>query len=150
MKCLPVFLLVGEEPQTMKVFNIKEHSDWWSLPLPAPGEAGDGQRPPATGSTALYWCHEKTEAALHRPIKLYQQLAGCPPQPGSLSLSTRPPCVSLPRSVPPLSASFPQKHTLGSSVSSHGAMALLRAPPSPHSLPGDKYLLCCPDLFWVN
>lgn len=52
-----------------------------------PGEEDDGQQPPATGSTALYWCHEKTEAALRRPIKLYQQLAGCPPQPCSLSIS---------------------------------------------------------------
>lgn len=25
-----------------------------------------------------------------------------------------------------------------------------REPPSPYSLSDDKYLLCCPDLFWVN
>lgn len=45
------------------------------------GSQDDGQPPPATGSAPLYWCHEKTEAALRRLIKPRQQLARCPPQP---------------------------------------------------------------------
>ena len=75
-----------------------------------PGERDDGQPTPATGSTALYWCHEKTEAALHRPIKLYQQLAGCPPQAGSLFLLVLL-CVSPPQSVP-----FSARHSLENAI----------------------------------
>lgn len=87
MKCLSVFLSVATELQTMKVFNKKRAKRRMIFASAVPGETGDGQPPPATGSPALYWCHETTEAALRRPIKLYQQLAGCPPQPCSLSIS---------------------------------------------------------------
>ncbi len=94
-----------------------------------PGEVDDGQSPPATGSTALYWCHEKTEAALHRPIKLYQQLAGCPPQPCSLSISRS---VSLRLNLSPSLCIFhsntqsPSAHSSPSFTSSGGMMALQR------------------------
>lgn len=71
----------------MKVFNKKRAKRQIIFASAVLGEVGGGQRPPATGNTALYWCHEKTEAALHRPIKVDQQLAGCPPQPCSLSIS---------------------------------------------------------------
>lgn len=73
---------------------------------PTPGEEADGQQPPATGSVTLYWCHEKTEAALHRLIKLYQQLAGCPAL-SSLSLS-----VSLRLNLSPLFVCPSLKHTI--------------------------------------
>lgn len=60
------------------------------------GSQDDGQPPPATGSAPFYWCHEKTEAALRRPIKPRQQLARCPPQPPlALWLLL---CVSAPQS----------------------------------------------------
>jgi len=96
MKSLSVFLLVATERQTMKVFNKKRAKRGMIFTSALPGDVHNGQPPPATGSTALYWCHEKTEAALHRPIKLYQQLAGCPSALLPLHL---PLCVSPPQSV---------------------------------------------------
>lgn len=44
MKCLSVFLLVAMALQTMKVFNKKEQSNWWSLPLPSRGRWAMGSR----------------------------------------------------------------------------------------------------------
>lgn len=108
MKRLSVCLLLAKELQTVKVFNKKKSKGPMIFASTVPGEVDDGQPPPATGSTAFYWCHEKTEAALHRPIKLYQQLAGCPPQPCSLSLRL-PLCVSPAQSVP-LSVRLSLKH----------------------------------------
>lgn len=84
---------------------------------PNPGEVTGGQRPPATGSAALYWCHEKTEAALHRPIKVYQQLAAYSPQPISLSFCLS---VSLPQSVALFQAQNPHLNAPSFNVFLHG------------------------------
>ncbi|KAG8004206.1 hypothetical protein GBF38_008439 [Nibea albiflora] len=142
------------EPQTMKVFNKKRAEQLMIFASAIPGEEDDGQSPPATGSTALYWCHEKTEAALHRPIKLYQQLAGCPPQPCSLSISLSVSlCLNLSASLCIFHSNARSPvHRLGPRSSSCGTTAheRERESPSPYSLPGDKYLPHCPDLFWVN
>lgn len=63
--------------------------------------------------------------------------------------------LCLPLCVPPsqsvlLSVHLSLKHTVDPFTSSGGTMALQRASPSPCSLPGCEYLLCSPDLFWVN
>lgn len=106
------------------------------LPLPSRGEEKDGQSPPATGSAALYWCNEKTEAALRRPIKLYQQLAGCPPQPCSLLLSSYLFSVVPPQPVPHLCAAFTQAHNRPAAL-----VLLQRQPLFPRSLP-DTNIYC--------
>lgn len=148
---MPLCFLLRWSSRLRKVFHKKRVEHWWSLPLPSPGAENDGQQPPATGSAALYWCHERTEAALHTLIKLYQQLASCPPQPCSLSSSLS---VSLHLNLSPSLCIF---HSNTHNAPPHGPfaasccmMALQREPPPPCSLTADKYLLFCPDLFWVN
>lgn len=55
---------------------IKKRSRASDLCLCRPrGEKTMGSRHLPLGALHLYWCHEETEAALHRPIKPHQQLA---------------------------------------------------------------------------
>lgn len=81
-----LFSAAVEQPNTEGV-SWKKNAALMIFASAVPRGRSDGQQPPATGSAALHWCHEKTAAALHTLIKLYQQLASCPPQPCLLSSS---------------------------------------------------------------
>jgi len=148
-----VFFLVALEPQSMKVFNIKEWSEWWSLSLRSLGRETMGSQHLLLGALLFTGAMKKQRqlstgqsnytnswlAALLRlalSFSLYYSV--------SLHLN-----LSLSRRVIHSKMQSPF-HSFGPFTSSSNAMAPQRTSLSPNSHSGDKYLQCCPDLFEVN